>query len=556
MVKADLLIVNANIMTLDKYNTVAKSAAVKDGHIIGIWQDAKPPRDDVDYSLDQHILDLKGKTIIPGFIDTHNHLLMYSLFRKQANCSTPPNKSIADILDRIKKQANETPEGKWVLGWGYDNTLLEEKRHPTRRELDAAVPDKPVLIRHISAHFAVANSAALRIAGVDEQTPDPQGGHLGRDENGRLDGVLHELPALDLVQAAIPPLTAEEIAACIGEGSQDYLAQGITTNSDAGVGLDYGAVELDAHLLALKKGLNPLNMRLMVLHFLLNENGPFKDYSAEELNHEIQRRSLNRARLDSAKLFQDGSIQGLTGALRDPYHCAPEIIGELLHDQDSFNEEILNLHNRGFRVTIHGNGDRAIGSIIEAYAHALEASPRSNHRHRIEHVQTATNEDLDRMSELGIAASFFINHVYYWGDRHRRLFLGPERAERINPLRDAQKRNILFTLHSDCPITPISPLFSVWAAVNRVTREGMVLGEDQRINVIDALKTMTIDGARLNFEENERGTIEIGKKADFAILESDPTAVDPMEIKDIPVLATLINGEIKYMAPNQSLISV
>ncbi|KKB41229.1 amidohydrolase [Bacillus thermotolerans] len=269
-------------------------------------------------------------------------------------------------------------------------------------------------------------------------------------------------------------------------------------------------------------------------------------YTAEQTDEELQQKSNGRVRLDSAKHFQDGSIQGYTAALREPYYSKPDQIGELLNEQQAFNEEIADLHNRGFRIAIHGNGDRAIGSNIEALSQAVQKYPRDDHRHRIEHVQTASTADLQTMKQHGIAASFFINHVYYWGDRHRDIFLGPDRAERMNPLREAVDLDLLFTLHSDCPITPISPLFSVWAAVNRLTRNGHVLGESQKIDVVTALKSMTIYGAKLNFEENEKGTIEEGKQADFAMLAQDPLTCPPEEIKDIKVLATLINGEIVW----------
>ncbi|UOQ94856.1 amidohydrolase [Halobacillus shinanisalinarum] len=542
----DLLIKNANIVTIDEQNNRARSLAVSNGVISQIWTAPEPPQDEINLTSETKVIDLKEATLIPGFIDTHNHLLMYSLFRKQVNCSTPPNESIPDILEKVKEQVAATPEGEWVLGWGYDNTLLSEERHPTRKELDRIAPDIPVFIRHISSHFAAVNSKALEIAGIAEDIEDPQGGRFGRDETGRLNGVLHELPALAPVQAAIPTASVEEMASLIGEASNDYLAQGITTNSDAGVGLDLGIAEFDAHLKALEQGNNPLRMRFMVLHHLLNQEGPFQHYSAKQLEEEIQNRSKNRATLDSAKLFQDGSIQGITAALREPYYCEPETYGELLHNQKDFNGEILDLHKRGFRIAIHGNGDRAIESILDAYEYALTAEPRTDHRHRIEHIQTGTSEDLNRMKALDVAGSFFINHVYYWGDRHKRIFLGPDRAEQINPLADALERDILYTLHSDCPITPISPLFSIWAAVNRQTMKGEVLGEDQTISVEKALRTMTIDGAKLNFDEDKSGSIEVGKLADFAVLEADPTVIDPIKIKDINVMATIIDGKLVY----------
>lgn len=553
MISPSSLIINANILTLDNKNSRAGSVAVSDGVIVKIWPEKQPPREEIDYSKEPTIIDIKGSTLIPGFIDTHNHLLMYSRFRKQADCGTPPNRTNQDILDRISDLAQETPDNEWVLGWGYDNTLLEEQRHPTRQELDAVVSDKPVFIRHISAHFAVANSLALQLAGVDETTEDPNGGFFGRDAEDNLDGVLHELPALKPVQDVIPQPTEDELASLIGEASHDYLAQGITTSTDAGVGLDLGLTEFNAHLKAVKKGLNPIRMRFMVLHHLLNKDGYLKDYTAEQLDTYIQNQTDKRACLDSAKFFQDGSIQGLTGALREPYYCEPELSGELLNEQQDLNKAVLELHNKGYRIATHGNGDRAIGSIIGAYENALSEKPISDHRHRIEHVQTATINDLDKIKELDIAASFFINHVYYWGDRHKRLFLGPERAAKMNRLAEAVSKDILYTLHSDCPITPISPLFSVWIAVNRITREGDVLGEKQTISVEEALRSMTIYGAKLNFEDDLTGSIETGKRADFAVLDTDPITIDPRNIKDIQVEATIIGGKVAYNRKERQL---
>lgn len=546
MEKVDLLITNANILTLDNQNRRASSISVTNGRINGVWAKSEPPRDAVNITSKTKVINLKGSTLIPSFIDTHNHILMYSLNLNKVDCNTPPNKNINDILKRIRLKASETPKGKWIQGYGYDDTLLEDQRHPTRKELDQVTQDHPVFITHISGHLAVANSKALELAGIDESIANPRGGHFGRDHNGFLDGVLHEIPVIEYVQRVVPIPTVEEMVKLLGKGARDYLAQGITTNTDAGVGLIYGESEFDAHIQAAEQGINPMRAQLMIMHTLLRENEKFSNYRAEQLNQEIIEISNGKARLDSAKMFQDGSIQGLTGALRKPYYNKPEISGELLHEQRTFNEEILDLHRRGFRIAIHGNGDRAIGSILDGFTHALNQAPQKDHRHRIEHVQTATIEDLNRMQKLGIAGSVFINHVCYWGDRHKRLFLGPERAERISPLADMKERDLLFTLHSDCPVTPISPLFSVWAAVNRVTTKGEVLGSEQRIDVVTALKAMTIYGAKLNFNEDNSGSIEIGKQADFAILEADPTEVNPLDIKNISVEATLIDGEIVY----------
>lgn len=543
--KIDVVIHNANIVTLDEQNTIAKSLLVSKGTIVKIFSETAPKLDEYDLT-NANVIDLEGATLLPGFIDTHSHLYMYGQMLNFIDCRSPENKNIADIVEKVREKVAEAVPGEWIMGWGYDDTLLAEKRHPMRVDLDAVAPDNPVYLRHISGHFATVNTKALEMAGVTENTVVPTGGFFGKDSDGKLDGVVHEIPALEIMNPVLPVPSQEESIENIARGAEAYLAQGITTCTDAGVGLDKGMAELGAHLEAVNSGKNPLKMRLMIMNHLLRKDGPFANYTADELGVELQKLSAGRVRLDSAKHFQDGSIQGYTAALREPYASRPSEYGELLNEQQAFNDEILDLHNRGYRIAIHGNGDRAIASNIEALSEAIKRNARHDHRHRIEHVQTASNNDLQLMKQFGIAASFFINHVYYWGDRHRDIFLGLERAERINPLAEAVALDLLFTLHSDCPITPISPLFSVWAAVNRETRNGAVLGDDQKIDVVTALKSMTIYGAELNFEENEKGTIEVGKKADFAILDKDPLTCPVDMIKDISVLATIIDGKIVW----------
>lgn len=544
MEKVDLILTNANILTLDSSNTIAGSLAVAGGNITGIWKQPEPTRHEMQCHKNTEILNLKGATVLPGFIDTHNHILEYALTKKRVDCSSPKNKSILDILEAIKHKQNITPYGEWIIGYGYDDTLLKEQRHPNKFELDRVSPNHPVLITHISGHLAVANSKAIELVGVEN------GGYVnqalyGMMPNGELDGVLFE-QGIDPFYEKIPIPSEDEMVILLEEASKDFMATGITTSTDASVGAYFGMKEFDVHFKAARSRVNPMRMKLMIMHTLLKDNAPFASYDAEALKQEFVKRSNGFVELDSVKLFQDGSIQGLTGALREPYYTVPSKTGELFHEQQAFNEEILNLHNRGYRIAIHGNGDRAIGSILEGFQHALKRNPRIEHRHRIEHVQTVTLDDLDKMKEHRIAGSFFINHVYYWGDRHKRLFLGPERAGRLNPINDAIDRNLLFTLHSDCPVTPISPLFSVWAAVNRVTSEGELLGKSQRCDVWTALKAMTIYGAKLNFDEKKSGSIEIGKFADFAVLEEDPTKVNPLEMKDIPILRTIIDGNVRY----------
>ena len=207
---------------------------------------------------------------------------------------------------------------------------------------------------------------------------------------------------------------------------------------------------------------------------------------------------------------------------------------------------VADAHSSGWQIWTHGNGDAAIGSILEAYEKVLADNPRTDHRHRIEHCQTAGEDQLDRMRASGIAASFFAPHVWHWGDRHRELFLGPKRAARMDPLASALRRGIKFGLHNDSPVTPISPLLSIGTAVSRLTSGGQVLGAEQAVTVEEALRSMTLDSAYLAFEENLKGTLAEGKLGDVVILEADPYKVAPREIKDLPVAMTIVGGEVVH----------
>lgn len=437
MAEIDMLITNAHVLTLNNANDQAQSIKVANGNIGDVWREKEPPEAAINITSKTLMIDLKGKMIIPGFIETHNHILGYAMMRKMIDCRALLNKSIADILDRIEERTKHTPKGDWITGQGYDDTLLEDQRHPTRDELDQITTAHPMMVQHASGHLAVVNSKALKLAGIDDHVSNPPGGHYGHYEDGRLNGVIYEMAAMSPIRSAQPNPKEEVLLRALEDGAQDYIHQGITTNTDAAVGVMANGGDLNVHLQASAEKKNPMKTQLMIRHHLLREDGLFAGYTADQLEQEIQERSNGRAHLDSIKMFQDGSIQGLTGALRKPYYNDSTVYGALYHNQADFNQEIADLHKRGFRIAVHGNGDRAIGSILDAFEYAFTQFPRDDHRHRIEHVQTATTEDLDRMQKLGVAGSFFINHVYYWGDRHKNIFLGPDRARRISLLKEA-----------------------------------------------------------------------------------------------------------------------
>jgi predicted amidohydrolase YtcJ len=258
----------------------------------------------------------------------------------------------------------------------------------------------------------------------------------------------------------------------------------------------------------------------------------------------------DRVRITGVKLFQDGSLQGYTGHLSEPYYKTPagktDYRGYSNHSQEDLNALVSKYHQAGFQIAIHANGDAAIGEVLTAYREAQRAFPRAGVRHRIEHCQTPRPDQLDAIAEMGVTPSFFVDHVYYWGDRHRDLFLGPERAARISPLASASRRGIRFTIHNDTPVTPVDPLHLVWCAVNRRTRAGMVLGPGERIPVVAALRAVTSEAAWQNGEEDRKGSIVVGKAADFVVLEENPLKVAADRLNQIHVLETIVGGETVY----------
>jgi predicted amidohydrolase YtcJ len=260
----------------------------------------------------------------------------------------------------------------------------------------------------------------------------------------------------------------------------------------------------------------------------------------------------DRLKIGPAKIIVDGSIQGYTGWLAKPYYVPfkgeKDYRGYPVTPPDRLNKLIVEAHQAGFQIAAHGNGDAAIDAILHAYQLAQKEYPRPDARHRIEHCQTVREDQLDTMAELGITPSFFVSHTFYWGDRHKTIFLGPERAKRISPLKSALKRGIKLSMHSDCPVTPVSPLFCVFAAVNRVTTGGNVLGPEFCLTPEEALRGVTIDAAWQTFDEKIKGSVEPGKLADFTILSENPLTVSPERIKDIKVEEVIIGGKSVYRA--------
>jgi predicted amidohydrolase YtcJ len=448
--------------------------------------------------------------------------------------------SIAELQRLLGERAERTAPGQWVFGRGYDQTLLAENRHPTRHDLDAVSTEHPIVIWHISYHGLVASSAALRLGGLDRNTADVPGGEILRDEHGEPTGVLLEDPAMHLVSRAIPPVTGDALRDGLRAARDQFLPVGASTVHDA---LISSRQQVDAYAAAMLAGELPMRVYLMIAPELYE--GELEGQSGD-LGPSY---GLSPGRLVAGpvKLFQDGAIQAYTAALTRPYHDAPDRYGVKIHEPEVLRELVLHHNRAGRQIAIHGNGDAAIDDILDAYEAALSDRPRLDHRFRIEHCQTARQDQLERMARLGVVSSVFANHLWYFGDRHLSRFLGPERAERMEPLASMTRLGIRWGLHSDCPVTEVEPLLGIWLAVNRRTSGGQPIGEDEKVGVEQALRGFGPDAAYLGFQERQLGTIAPGFFADFVVLSGDPVA-DPEGIKDLRVLGTVIGGEPVWQA--------
>ena len=572
---ADAIYYGGSILTMVKDGERMEALAVKDGRILSAGS-----KSDVMASKGENtiLVNLDGKCLMPGFIDPHSHVVLQSVKFSVANLDPKPigkAGSIADIQQILRNWiAEKKPKpGQWVIGWGYDDTGISEQRHPNREDLDAVSTDNPILLMHISAHLMTGNSRMLEEIGVNAKTPDPEGGKIQRKSGGREpNGVLEEL-AMMLVLKALPMPTPEKAMEILEKGIRHYIQAGITTAQDCASGK--GTIEL----LKSMEDSGTLPIDVIVWPIYKGVNDAMLDTIAAD------RGSNRHVRHGGVKLTVDGSIQGYTAFLSKPYHVQPgdtkptadkcdddtaehifvstnnEVSGDLDKDlskvdhrgyanmtQEEVDDWMKRCDARNVQMQVHTNGDAATDMLIKAVEKVRGSKPRQDLRLTIVHAQTMRDDQLDFAAEQGLTPSFFPIHVYFWGDRHRDIFLGPERATRINPSRSALDRGIKITLHHDAPVAGIDMLNVAWSAVNRITTSGKKLGPEECITPFEAFRAITADAAWQNFEENRKGTLEANKLADMVILSGDPLAIDPIKIRDIKVLETIKEGKTIYLA--------
>ena len=530
------LFYHGDIITMDEENESPEAMFIRNGIIekIGTLSEVEQL-----VEKETKIIDLQGKTLMPGFIDSHSHIVAFAQTLKFVNLSDC--KSIHEIIEKLKqrKESQKIENKKWIIGFGYDPYLLKEKRHPTNLELDEVSKQNPILISHVSGHMGVTNSYGLKLMQIHENTPDIPGGHYGRNEkDGTLNGCLEENAFIQNAKVA-NQISDDEMVELLQEAQKIYLKNGITTLQD-------GLTKQQEWKL-LKKAAEEKKIMVDTVCYI--------DISAsEEILQEKENVRNNREETESNqpeyyhhlkiggyKIILDGSPQGKTAWLSSPYENEKEYKGyPAKRDEDVEKAIQLALQNK-MQILAHCNGDEAINQFITI----LEKFPKGEIqaiRPVIIHAQMIQKEQLKKIKELNAIPSFFNTHTYYWGDIHIKN-LGWERAKAISPAKTAKALQLKFTFHQDTPVLPPNMLENVWCAVNRMTKDGKVLGEEEKIDVYSALKAITINGAYQYFEENKKGSFKEGKLANMVVLDQNPLKIEAKEIKNIAILKTFIEGE-------------
>lgn len=491
-------------------------------------------------------INLNGNTLLPGFIDPHSHFGMVSNTMAQVDLNPEPVGTVVnidDILNKLQafKENHNIADGEWIFGWGYDDGELAEKRHPTKRDIDKVLPNNPVYLQHTSGHMGMANTMALEKLNVNAESKNPEGGNIERFPNTKEPTGLVQETAMYPFVGNMLEILAKDQSKYFDTTQEYYASHGITTAQDGMTDrntIRFFQSQADA---------GKLNIDLISLAGYAELDSNIKDSTLQFKNYN------NGFKVQGTKIVADGSPQGKTAFFTKPFltevpGCSNDCRGLPSLSQETINTLFLTAYKNDNQLFIHCNGDATVDMIIEAHENACKqlGQPLDKDRRTIIiHAQFSRPDQLEMFVKYKMEPSFFTNHAFFWGDVHVEN-LGKERAHFLSPIVFAHQLGLKPTNHSDATVTPINPLFTIWSAVNRVSRSGAVIGEDERTTPYLAIQAITSNAAYEYFEEDLKGSLSKGKLSDFVILDKNPLKVEPMEIKNIQVLETIKEGKTIY----------
>ena len=538
--EADLVLVNGKIITVDADFSVAQAVAVKDGKVqaVGATEDIKKL-----VGEGTEVIDLKGRTVMPGLYDSHLHVVGTGTALQMINCRTPPMMSIEDMKKAVAEKAEQSKPGEWILGRGWDQAKLKEHRNPSRWDLDQVSADNPVVLTRTCGHLLVANSLALEIAGVTKDTPNPVGGKIVRNEMGEPTGMLEESPAMTLVRKHIPPVGIPETMEAIRAACSAFNEVGITSVIDAGNTED----EMVAYQLLKERG--ELTCRVNMMLRSIQDGEPIEESVKRVENFPMVTGFGDELlRFQGLKILIDGGIGGRTALIREPYENDPDNCGLLTVPVEDLQRLVDAANRRGMLTGIHCAGGKAMDIVLEAYRKTDTVKPIKGRRFYLIHAYQPSDENFKDCKELGVMVASQPSFLYYLGESYYEN-VGNERSEWLKPHRAWIDHGIVVGGGTDSPVTPYPPFPSLWTAIARRTEVNDVqMGTEQCVTREEAIRMYTVNGAVLSFEEDIKGSVEPGKLADMVILDRDILTCPVDDIKDTRVLRTFLGGKTVYRA--------
>jgi predicted amidohydrolase YtcJ len=520
-IAADLILNNGKIVSVDDTFSIHDTIVVSDGRVVELGDASLLDK----YSATT-VRDLQGKTLIPGFIDSHTHIRG----RPRRYIELSEVGSIAEMQDLIRAKAAELGEGEWITGYGWSEDELAEGRKPLRGDLDIAAPNNPITFTRAGGHSAVVSTLALELANITDETPDPEGGVIERDENGVANGVIRERQ--EIVGTLVPDSTYEELIASLEINLGDLLAKGITSITDASKRPDEYAMWEELYA---KPG---VNLPRSAIQFQW-----FEPEAIAELKARVGDGN-EYLKIGPIKIFADGGFTGPAAFTKEPYLNQGDYRGYLNMPEEELVSLINEVHDAGWQMGIHAIGDAAIELVVDTLADALTRNPREDHRSYLNHFSMRPSDaTMEKMAQHGIHITQQPNFTYTLEGRYVANLDG-WRLEHNNPVRSPMDHGIHVAISSD--ILPIGPLVGIYAAVTRKGMSGRVFGADEAITIEEAIQGYTIKGAYLGFEEDIKGSLEPGKLADMIVLSKDILTVDPEEIMGIEIEQTYVGGNLVF----------
>ena len=530
---ADLIVFNGRIVSNNQGFDIAEAIAIRDEKIIAIGSNTEINRL---AGPQTERLDLQGRTVIPGLIDTHTHALDWtnSVVRDEIDLRYPKVRRIEDVLRLVGERAKRLKAGQWIIGTAWDNAKLAEGRYITRHDLDKVSPVNPVYLMHVSGHLSVANSAALKLAGITAETTDPDGGVIEKDAQGQPTGIVKDR-AMWLLGRLVPPPTREDAVKALAYLSQAAAEVGLTTIHDIALSPE----DISAYQEAYRRGVLKIRVQMSPL---VSRPEDVEKFRAMGIHTGF---GDERLKLGPIKIFTDGGMAAKTIALYQPVKGEPQNFGLLIWKAEDLEKTHQQLVSLGWQLATHAIGDRAIDQVLDSYAKIRKLYPERDLRLRVIHCGIATPAIQKRLKELNVLVDSNPPFPYWIGSWFENF--GPERVRWSYPAKSYFDNGIIVSGGSDVPVTPISPWWGIWAAVvRREMKSGQVTAPEERVTIRQALQIYTVNGAYAGFEEKIKGTLEAGKLADFVVLDRNLLEVSSDELKDVNVLATFIGGKAVY----------